>query len=482
MISRRLGGLVALGALAMGVAGCYGDVPLDGTGGDGGTADAGHTGIDATMVGPKDATPGGQGDHDSGHSSPPLRDADSNDVDNGHTDGSYLVDAGAYPDAATFVDAGLYRGDGSFFVDGGAYPDVGTAADASSQGGPDARIVDAAPGCGPLAACCSSLVSTSQSLCNAVVAQGSGTNCATELTELEMGGSCMGVSVLATQVQVPPNRMVSDGATLFWLTGSSPSLLAMPVGGGTITILAGGSPVNNPFGAFLAVDSVNVYVLENYSVIRIPKDGDPVTCVSDVGAGAGYSVSNASTLGTIAYWIDNDNGGPGQPTLKRAPLLGGAVSLVAQLATDGGFANDLFGVTTSTVFVGGGNEALEYFSMNAGTSMGQSKTLQATMCYQITSDTDAIYCVGAAGSNLRIASDGTTSTLGTAVNSSYIVFDDTYVYWADMTTVGTIMRAPKAGGGTATILARDTNPTAIAVDANYVYWGDQGGNIERIAK
>jgi hypothetical protein len=57
--------------------------------------------------------------------------------------------------------------------------------------------------------------------------------------------------------------------------------------------------------------------------------------------------------------------------------------------------------------------------------------------------------------------------------------DDTYVYWADMTTVGTIMKAPKAGGGTATVLARDTNPTAIAVDANSVYWGDQGGYIKR---
>jgi hypothetical protein len=56
--------------------------------------------------------------------------------------------------------------------------------------------------------------------------------------------------------------------------------------------------------------------------------------------------------------------------------------------------------------------------------------------------------------------------------------DDTYVYWADMTTVGTIMKAPKAGGGTATVLARDTNPTAIAVDANSVYWGDQGGYIK----
>ena len=68
------------------------------------------------------------------------------------------------------------------------------------------------------------------------------------------------------------------------------------------------------------------------------------------------------------------------------------------------------------------------------------------------------------------------------MSSSYIVFDDTYVYWADMTAVGTIMKAPKAGGGTATVIARDASPTAIAIDANSVYWSDLGGAIKSIPK
>jgi hypothetical protein len=37
-----------------------------------------------------------------------------------------------------------------------------------------------------------------------------------------------------------------------------------------------------------------------------------------------------------------------------------------------------------------------------------------------------------------------------------LLADDTYAYWADMTTVGTVMKAPKAGGGSATGIARDT--------------------------
>jgi len=103
-------------------------------------------------------------------------------------------------------------------------------------------------------------------------------------------------------------------------------------------------------------------------------------------------------------------------------------------------------------------------------------------CTSITSDTNSIYCAESDGFNLVIANDGTATSLGPAATSSYIVFDDTYAYWADMTTVGTIMKAPKAGGGTATVIARDTSPTAIAVDATSVYWGDENGYIKSVAK
>ena len=85
-------------------------------------------------------------------------------------------------------------------------------------------------------------------------------------------------------------------------------------------------------------------------------------------------------------------------------------------------------------------------------------------------------------SNLRVASDGTVTPLGPALSSSNIVFDDTYAYWADGTTVGTIMKAPKAGGGTAIVIARDTSPNAIAIDAHAIYWSDLGGYIKSIPK
>src|SRR5580658_7489473 len=117
-----------------------------------------------------------------------------------------------------YVDAGYYYGDGSFFVDGGAYPDL---PDGSSQGGTDAGVIDAAPGCGALAACCASLQSASQALCSDVVAQGNATNRATELTQLQGEGDCTGVSILAPEGQVPANELVSDGRLLFWTTSQT---------------------------------------------------------------------------------------------------------------------------------------------------------------------------------------------------------------------------------------------------------------------
>jgi hypothetical protein len=167
--------------------------------------------------------------------------------------------------------------------------------------------------------------------------------------------------------------------------------------------------------------------------------------------------------------------------LQTAPLLGGPVTTIASFKDPASPAMDDLAVTSSTAFVGTeGHYANELFKFPFGSASSPSGL--SSPCVFLTSDANAIYCAPNSGSNVAIASDGTTTTLGPSVNSSYIVFDETYVYWADMTSVGTIMKAPKAGGGIATVLSRDTSPTAIAVDANSVYWGDQGGFIKSVPK
>jgi hypothetical protein len=399
----------------------------------------------------------------------------------GFGDGSYPSDSAhndsAPPQEAAVsgmpIDAGLYYADGSFFVDGGAYPDTGAPADAAVDSSLTTTS-DAAPGCSALAACCPSLSQANASLCNAVVGLGNGANCSSELAQLQAAGECTGVSILASEIQVPPNLLVSDGTLLFWTTTSTPGLLAMPARGGPITIVLN-EPISNCFtcGPFLAVDAVNVYVLMNNQLVRIPKRGGAATLVNEPAA----TLAGVTSLGGVAYWAE---WAPGALLVKSVPLLGGTISSVATFAGSGpAFTVGPIGVTSSALFFptvdGGlldspqsGTPALvPQFSVGAMTS--------------ITSDTNAVYCAVSSGPNLSVSSGGTTTPLGSAINSSYITFDDTYVYWADQIAVGSIMKAPKAGGS-ATVVAWDTSPAAIAVDANSVYWSDADGYIKSIAK
>jgi hypothetical protein len=372
------------------------------------------------------------------------------------------------------VDAGYYYGDGSFWVEGGAYPSL---PDASDQGGPDAAV-DAAPGCGPLAACCGALTGATQTLCNTVVGAGNATSCAAELTQLQSGGYCSGSTILATQVQVPANRIVSDGTLLYWTTfESSPGLMAMPVQGGTITTLLSAQTANAQGGVFLAVDDVCVYVLEGYSLVRIPKNGAPPTLINEAGA----TVFAATSLGATAYWLEAiGQNMPNQPwVVKSAPLQGGSVSVVATFTPQTPTSLSEIAVTSHTAFVGMLASGLFYFPLSGANSLTMANE---SGCGYLASDTDAIYCPQTTGSNLRITSADMSSVLGQAVSSSFIVTDDTYAYWVDQTTVGTILKAPKTGGGSATVIATDTNPTAIAVDANSIYWSDQEGYIKSVPK
>ena len=189
----------------------------------------------------------------------------------GSSSGSGSGGTSSSSSGGTPVDAGLFFGDGSFWVDGGPYPDLDAGPDVAS----DAPTPDAATPCGALAVCCPTLSGGSQALCSSVAAGGDPANCQTELDQLESQGNCLGVTILASNVQVPADRMVSDGTILFWTTQSAPGLLAVPVQGGTVTTL-----LSAQAGGFLVVDDVNVYVLEGASLVRIPRSGAQPTLMN----------------------------------------------------------------------------------------------------------------------------------------------------------------------------------------------------------
>jgi hypothetical protein len=329
---------------------------------------------------------------------------------------------------------GTTAGTRSYFTDGGASADVATATDSAGHAGSDAGSGDASFGCGALSACCASLSASTQSLCSTVAASGNAAQCSAELVLLQGAGDCTGVTILAEQVQVPPNRIASNGTSLFWATfENSPGLSSMPVGGGPIKILLNGQTANSQGGAFLGVDDVNVYVLAGYSLLRIPKNGAPATLVNEAGA----TVVDATSLGSTAYWVENVGGPmPRQPvSIRSAPLLGGPVITIAAF-TSAAPVLDQIGVTSTSLFVGMEAAQLFDFSMS-GVPAGRPTRLDGGTpgfpggypCNWLTSDTDAIYCAEGTGYDLRIASDGTTAVLGQTVNSSYVVYDNTYAYW-----------------------------------------------------
>lgn len=290
-------------------------------------------------------------------------------------------------------------------------------------------------------------------------------------------GSGAGPTVIASEIQLIPTKLVSDGTTLFWAADDSSSLWSMPVTGGTIQTIASSS-----VEGLLGVDDFSVYVLAEFGsslgVYTVPKSGGSLAVVT----GAEDNLNSATIMGANLYWLEVPNAA--HFVAKSSPLLGGSASTIATFevaATTGGV-----GVTSSTIFFGG-LEGLD--DVPIGSDGGSPKTLTGTSeCQGLVSDTDAVYCDPSQGSVMRIASDGTITPLGTAVNETGmglagpVAIDDVYAYWVDEATVGTIMKAVKAGGSAAIIIAHDASPVAIAVDDNAVYWSDLGGNIMRLPK
>ncbi len=300
-------------------------------------------------------------------------------------------------------------------------------------------------------------------------------------------GSDGGPAIIASLIQETPENLVSDGTSLFWVSGVGPggAVSSMPVGGGPIATVV---PAPVP-GGFLFVDDVNVYFPSpgpSAGIARAPKGGGGTpTLVNEAGA----EVGSVTALGPTVYWTEIEQGHPpnvGGLLVKSAPLTGGAISTIGGFNFFGQPIGGGIAVTATTVFLSEQATPLSSFLISGGIPEGgMPAPVPGGMqgCQQLLSDTDAVYCYGP--SLTRVANDGSMTVLGTVVDQGQtggaLAIDDAYVYWLDIDTVGTIMRVPRTGG-TATIIARDTSPVAIAVDAHAVYWSDSGGNIIRLAK
>jgi hypothetical protein len=302
-----------------------------------------------------------------------------------------------------------------------------------------------------------------------------------------------GGTTVASLIQQAPVVMVSDGATLYWMSGEGQDIWKMSVTGGPIETLVQG---NFPTG-FLAVYGDSVYFEEatdTTRLFRITKTGSAPVVLSSPADDV--TVTAATVLGGRAFWIEETLSTRGPGFAERLEVLsvslgGGPTTLLAQVAAEGPEGPRAIGVTQSTAFLGGfASLGVSEFSFSAGVPEGgMPGTIPGFKgeCSSLLSDVDDVYCVPFNGSITRISSDGATKAIGPLLDETgmsglaNVAIDATDVYWVDNAVVGTVMRAPKSGGK-ATLLARDTSPLAIAVDATAVYWSDEGGHIMRLAK
>lgn len=296
-----------------------------------------------------------------------------------------------------------------------------------------------------------------------------------------------GPQVIASEIQLTPSAMASDGTSVFWgsVLGLGGPIYGVPVTGGTVRTVVSG----NHSGDFVAVDDTSVYFWASPGpgIDRANKDGSGNGSAL-LSSDGGISYLLPTVQGSTLYWLEHSVSAPSTYFLRSMPLQGGDIVSQAEFSA-GISAFDSLAVSTSTAFLNGFTIDSSIRVLALGSGMVDVNSLPTIpgfnhLCTQMLASSDVMVCHADTSELYGFTIAGSTVSTATLLAPfalGPITMDDKYVYWVDDLPVGTIQRVPKAGG-TIELLARDPNPVAIAVDANAVYWADQQGNIMRLAK
>jgi sugar lactone lactonase YvrE len=220
-----------------------------------------------------------------------------------------------------------------------------------------------------------------------------------------------------------PSRLVVDASNVYWTEEFLGTVMKVPTGGGTSTVLA--SQQAYPNG--IAQDANNVYwVNAGGTVMKVSKNGGaPTTLVSGAYNPIYLAVDDTSvyftSLSTSSVYKVSKNGGP---LTTLAANQSSAPNGIALYAANVYWVND--------------------------------------------------YYNGATGAVWKISKLGGTPTMLAPDGGQEIAVDATSVYWANI-TVGTIKKVPLAGGGAITLVSGQ-GPQGLAVDATGVYWTNNPGD------
>jgi hypothetical protein len=205
----------------------------------------------------------------------------------------------------------------------------------------------------------------------------------------------------------PALALVSDGAHVYW-GGVDGSIQSVPVGGGTVGIVA---PSSGGF-ACIAADDDSIYWTGGSEVLKVPKAGGATLTIAGGGSQGGPSSTTAIAVdATSVYWV---SGG----SIMAVPASGGpAVTLFSGSGTIGGI-----GTTCRALAVTPDSIIFPYVAS------GDAGPVNS----------------GVFSIPLRGAS--TPTTLSSAQGVWMVVADATDVYWAALSTTITIDQGSLAGG------------------------------------
>ena len=294
-------------------------------------------------------------------------------------------------------------------------------------------------------------------------------------------GECSGVTELAGMVG-EANHIIVDDENLYWTTITQTPLgevHQIPKHGGAVIVLGAEQPLP---GAIAVNDTTVFWANLNSPVINQATIGMPPATLFAEDSGALWGVAADAQA---VYWT-RDDGDPATSGVVRAPLDGGAPTLIAM----GGDQPYAITIDADSVFWTDRDTGEVLSVPHAGGTPVVLADLQAEP-YRIAQHGDYVYwtnnsCNQGPDCIMRARKDGTEAPMAVAGGQSApyaIAVDAENVYWTDE-GYQRVMRAP-IGGGTPEILAA-TQPGLVhmTMDDMYVYWANEsdGGSIRKLRK
>jgi hypothetical protein len=262
------------------------------------------------------------------------------------------------------------------------------------------------------------------------------------------------------------SSLTLDSSYLYWTTEHD--VQALPLGGGTVLILA--SATNSGPHA-LKVDGAYLYWLtRSGQVMRLPKPGGtggpPATgaCAGNPGQSFPVELSNVGGFGGLVsdgsfiYW--SDGAGSGQGKVYKAPVAGGATTLLAS-GQDQPFVIRLYNgqLYWPNLYSG-------VMTMPASGATPPVRLWGTNNMADLAVDSSGVWWVSA--NTAQLFRNGQVASTYSGDPPVALALDDTYVYTTRFAT--NISRQPKSGGASVRIIPDDAATASLVVSGGYLYW------------